>query len=46
MPDKNHIVEKIIKNNPKIKREVLIQLSLESLVIIMAQTELEVLQKN
>lgn len=46
MPDKKIIIENILQNNPKIKRETLSQLSLESLMIISAQTELEVLNKK
>lgn len=43
MQDKNLIIEIIMQNNPRIKREILMPLSIESLMMIQSQTELEFL---
>jgi hypothetical protein len=46
MPGRQYIIEHIIRNNPNLKKEVLVQLSVESLQIIRVQTELELLNKT
>ncbi len=46
MQDKNLIIEIIMQNNPRIKREILMLLSIESLMMIQPQTELEVLNNK
>jgi hypothetical protein len=46
MPDKKLMIENILQNNPKIKREILMQLSVEALMLIQLQTEVEILNKK